>query len=183
MVESNFHYAITNPEIVGFIGWTGTIIGIISLFVTIAGFLIALDQIRRVKKSSEAAQEAVIKMTKIVRAREQGAKLSNSLSAIRSATTYIIREKPEAAAAYLDYCCTSLVDARHLSDDESDKSSLTDEILKLRRLASSLENNNLSALSQNKLKSLNSDLRSSTSEIEVIVSKVHYNFDQTGVTE
>jgi hypothetical protein len=166
-------YLLTNPEVLALVGWVGTIVGIVSLIVTIAGFWVALIQLRRVKKSAEAAGEAVAALRKTVHLRELNGKLTHALAQLRSAALQLSRDNRDAAMAYLDAASTSLIDARELSRDEGESEKITDGIVQVQRGVERIQRGG-SSFSPAKLAV---ELRRLVGSIDQVAARVRYHLE------
>ena len=126
-LKSWFHYATTDAQFLGILTWVG-------LLVTVGGFWIAIAQIRKVKRASQAANEAVSKLTSVVRSQEQAAKVSAALQHLTSAQAMMRQNNSDAAAAHLSVGWTALISARELTDTSTEHEQISLYITSTRRL-------------------------------------------------
>ena len=122
-----FRYATSDAQVIGVLTWVG-------LIVTVAGFWVAILQIRKVRKASDAANEAVLRLAKIVRSQEQSVRITNALAHITSAQTMMSQKNPEAAIAYLSVGWNALLSAMELSEHAMDRGEIERYIVSTRRL-------------------------------------------------
>lgn len=171
--ESWFHWLATNAQVVGIVGW-------VSLAVTVAGFWIAISQIRRVKSAAEAARAAALQMARVVRSREQHAKLTSAISYLGGAKAYLSQLNAEAARVCVEVACSSLVDARELSDNAGDQQKIQTSLVRLRKVGESLADIDPDADTAQQLKPHAIDVRKSVIVLEEVATRLRYKLDTPG---
>lgn len=123
-------YFLTDPYIIGLIGWIG-------LFVTFVGLWIAIDQIRRVKKAAVAATDATNSLTAAIYSRERLLEMTSSIGNIEIAKNYIIQRMFPLANLCVDLALKECTQVHELVERPEQKN-FYKVIVKLNDLSSSL---------------------------------------------
>lgn len=105
---------------------------------TIVGFLIAFEQLRRVQSATAAASTAVRQMTGVIRAQEQNTKINTALDHLKSADGHLRRANSEAALAYLLVSWQALLEARELTSEDGERNRIAGYVVVVRRIYNDL---------------------------------------------
>jgi hypothetical protein len=98
---------VTDPAILGGITWA-------SALITVIGLSIAIYQIRKVKKATDAASEAVAEAISSVRSRELIIDMSNALMNVNNAQNATNRGQLEVANVHLGLLKSSVIRMREI---------------------------------------------------------------------
>lgn len=129
-LKSFGQYLATDQTVLGVVGW-------VSLVVTVGGFAVAIDQIRRTKTAAQAANNAAQAMSKAVFGRERLLDLSTVVAHLNSAKDRITQGRYEAALVFIDFAiseCTRV----HALMNEADKRKFYKLMSRLRKLGGDL---------------------------------------------
>lgn len=168
-----FAFLTTDVESVGIVGWVGTVTGIVSLVVTIAGFVLALRQLQKVQDAAVAAQEAVTTMKRVVTRQEISANLSEARSHLKLAKALMINNLG-AAGAYIDTSCSFLTQAHHLRGGGGEDV-LFVHLIKLREIVSLLQSEPLPQLSLTRSRKMYNDVNAATITVDILIAQVKYD--------
>jgi hypothetical protein len=167
------HYLLTDSIPVGIVGWLG-------LVVTIGGFAIAIDQIRRTKTAAEAAKKASQELTTAVFGRERLLELATTIAHINSAKDRITQGRYEAALVFVDFSLTECIRIHELLDGP-DRRKFYKCVVRLRKLGEGLSysqgQNNIDA---NTSLDLAMEARNIVEALNEMAAKLRYNYNREG---
>lgn len=113
----------------------------LGLAVTIAGFAIALHQLRRIKTASEASAEAGRQVLSLVRERENLTELVAAAGYVDSIRTYINLGQRDGATIYIELLRSKLIYLREmLPADDISGSEISKSLVNLTLIADQLRN-------------------------------------------
>jgi hypothetical protein len=101
-------YLTTDPKALGVLAW-------ISSVITVLGFVIAIWQIRKVKRAADAARDAALGLANRVRSRELLALLSGAHNHLETARNRAPSGSRDIVALCLELSIRSIIDAREIS--------------------------------------------------------------------
>lgn len=171
-IKGWFEFLTTDPQTLGVVGWLGIILGLVSLAVTVAGFLIALKQIRKIKQAADAAQEAVDAVRTKVIMQDMTTGLTEARASLKLARV-LMNTNLGAAGAYIDTSCNSLTQVHHLRGARDDDV-LLKYILSLRVAVRFLQSAAAPAPSQTRARAMYNDVDAAAVTIDGLLAQSKY---------
>src|SRR5216684_2848574 len=101
-------YLTTDPKLLGILAWASSAI-------TLLGFVVAIWQIRKVKRAADAARDAALGMAQRVRSRELLAKLGDAQAYLEAARNHVARGDREITILCLELSNGFVIEAQEMS--------------------------------------------------------------------
>ena len=163
---------VSDPTITGSVGWLG-------LFLTVAGFIVAIDQIRRTKKAAEAATTATQALTRAVFARERLIVVNSAIAHINNARERITQGRYEAALVFIDFSLTECVQIHELLGTPERKK-FYKSILGLRKLGEGLSAAERDGNENETSFAFAIEAREIVGTMDELAAKLRYSYDKEG---
>src|SRR5277367_215441 len=99
---------MTDPKVLGILAWA-------SAAITVLGFVVAIQQILKVKRAADAARDAALGLAQRVRSRELLAKLGEAHTHLEAARNHVGRGERQMAIVWLELSSGCAIEAREIS--------------------------------------------------------------------
>jgi hypothetical protein len=165
-------YLVSDPIVSGTVGWVG-------LFLTLGGFVVAIDQIRRTKRAAEAAMAATKALTRSVFSRERLIELGSAIAHIDNARERITQARYEGALVFIDFSLTECVQIHELLVDTSEQKKFYKCIVRLRKLGEELSMAGEGSESDASL-ALALEARAIVGVLNEMAAKLRYSYNDEG---
>src|ERR1700674_4080483 len=125
-------YLLTDPTIVGVVGWAG-------LFATVVGLSVAIGQIRGAKTAAQAAASAPRGLANEIRSREGLLELATARGHLENANSHVVRREFRFAGVFIDLAHAEIVRVKALVESPSHERKSLDKVsLRLTKLSETL---------------------------------------------
>ena len=166
-------HLILDARVLGLVGWAGLLLGAISLVVTVAGFVIALRQIRKVQAASEASRDAADAMMRALQRQDMTASLNEAKSHLKLAKV-LMGSNLGAVGAYIDTSCNALTQVHQIRGGRDDDE-LVAHILNLRAAVRFLQSSPDANPTPTRARKMHNDISDATNTIDNLIARRRYD--------
>jgi hypothetical protein len=170
--QQQIQYLLTNPSVVGAVGWAG-------LLATIVGLSVAIRQIQKVKTAADASTAAARNLANDVRQRERLLELTTARAHLENAGQHIVRQEFPLAGVFVDLAINDCVQVKELLEAAEQKR-LYAAIVRLRKLGEALIQSTADGTEKDKTVPLTTEARAIMIMLSENAARIRYKYNDEG---